>query len=89
MQIFKIQDLTLYLRPEIPELAPDLPALRQFETVQMAAGTLNIFRGVNAAHRILPVRGNRARIVAVYSYFEKPGAQFTSDERLGFYGRVA
>jgi len=35
------------------------------------------------------VEGGRARIITVFSYYERPGVLFTTEERLGFYGRAA
>jgi hypothetical protein len=54
-----------------------------------AAGTLNVFRGKNTAHRVTPVIGPVDRIVAVFSYYETPGVRFSDEERIGFYGRAA
>jgi hypothetical protein len=54
----------------------------------LSAGTLNVFRGRNTAHRVTAIEGPRERIIAVLSYFERPGVNFTPDERLGFYGRA-
>lgn len=54
----------------------------------LAAGTLNIFRGKNTAHRVTPVEGARRRIIAVFSYFDRPGVSFSAAERRGFYGRA-
>lgn len=54
----------------------------------LTSGTLNVFRGVNTAHRVTPVVGNEARVIAVFSYFDRPGVRFTAEEQLGFYGRV-
>lgn len=62
------------------------PELRRLD---LEAGTLNVFRGKNTAHRVTPVEGGRNRIVAVLTYYERPGARFTSEEQMGFYGRVA
>ena len=56
-------------------------------TLGLAAGTLNVFRGKNTAHRVTAVEGRVPRIVAVLSYYETPGVSFTEAERLGFYGR--
>ncbi|MDX8524322.1 2OG-Fe(II) oxygenase [Mesorhizobium sp. MSK_1335] len=53
------------------------------------AGTLNVFRGKNTAHRVTTVEGNRERMIAVFSYYERPGVTFTDEERIGFYGRAA
>ena len=57
-------------------------------TLPLAAGTLNVFRGRNTAHRTTPVEGERARIIAVFSYYETPGFAFSDAERMGFYGRT-
>ena len=61
----------------------------QVQTLRLRAGTLNVFRGKNTAHRVTPVRGVRDRMVAVFSYYEKPGVLFNAEEQLGFYGRTA
>jgi hypothetical protein len=53
------------------------------------AGTLNVFRGKNTAHRVSPVVGPVDRIIAVFSYYETPGVRFSDEERIGFYGRAA
>jgi hypothetical protein len=55
----------------------------------LAAGSLNVFAGKNTAHRITPVRGSRSRLVAVFSYYDRPGVTFSGAERVGFYGRAA
>lgn len=60
----------------------------QVETLPLAAGTLTVFKGKDTAHRVTPVEGPRPRIVAVFSYYERPDVQFSKEERLGFYGRV-
>ncbi len=52
-------------------------------------GTLNVFRGKNTAHRVTTVQGARERMIAVFSYYEKPGVMFSPEERVGFYGRAA
>jgi hypothetical protein len=54
----------------------------------LAAGTLNVFAGKNTLHRVSPVRGKRDRLVAVYSYYERPDVTFSDQERVGFYGRA-
>ncbi|HMK84779.1 MAG TPA: hypothetical protein VK437_02375 [Steroidobacteraceae bacterium] len=55
----------------------------------LAAGTLNVFAGKNTLHRVTRVEGKRSRLVAVYSYYERPDVTFSAQERLGFYGRAA
>lgn len=51
-------------------------------------GTLNIFQGHNAAHRVTPVAGQRRRWMAVLSFMEAPGMRFSAAEQRGFYGRA-
>ena len=58
------------------------------QSLPLAPGTLNVFKGKNTAHRVTPVIGERDRIVAVFSYYERPGVRFSAAERLGFYGRA-
>lgn len=57
--------------------------------LRMKPGTLNVFRGKNTAHRVTTVEGDRERMIAVFSYYEKPGVMFSDEERVGFYGRAA
>jgi len=57
--------------------------------LRMKAGTLNVFRGKNTAHRVTTVEGGRQRMIAVFSYYERPGVMFSEEERIGFYGRAA
>jgi 2OG-Fe(II) oxygenase superfamily len=61
----------------------------QVRTLRLSAGTLNVFQGKNTAHRVTPVRGARDRMIAVFSYYERPGVTFSEEERIGFYGRAA
>ena len=58
------------------------------ETLTLAPGTLNVFRGKNTAHRVTPVEGDRRRIVAVFSFYDRPGVRFSAEEQRGFYGRA-
>ena len=41
-----------------------------------SSGTLTIFRGEFSAHRVAPVRGQRARITAIMTYDEQPDREF-------------
>lgn len=59
------------------------------KSLGLKAGNLNVFRGKNTAHRVTSVRGNRERMIAVFSYYEKSGVVFSDEEKLGFYGRAA
>ena len=61
-------------------------AVRQ---LPMPAGTLVLFEGRHSMHRVTPVRGTTARLVALLGYDTRPGT--TSSRRLHFvrYGREA
>ena len=59
------------------------------QQLHLTPGALNVVRGKNTAHRVTPVVGGRARMIAVFSYYERPGVMFSDAERIGFYGRAA
>lgn len=59
------------------------------QSLTLSPGTLNIFRGKMTAHRVTGVAGPTPRVIAVFSYFDRPGVQFSAEERRGFYGRSA
>ena len=61
----------------------------QVRAIPLTAGTLNVFKGKNTAHRVSAVEGSTERIIAVFSYYEKPGVQFSVEDRIKFYGRAA
>jgi hypothetical protein len=61
----------------------------EVKKLRLGAGALNVFKGKNTAHRVTPARGARERIVAVFSYYERPGVMFSKEEQVGFYGRAA
>lgn len=52
-------------------------------------GALNVFRGVNTLHRVVPVKGPVERLVAIFAFFDRPGVVMTAKEQIGFYGRAA
>jgi len=58
-------------------------------TLILSPGTLNVFRGKNTAHRVAPVIGDKARVISVFSFYDRPGVRFTPEEQIGFYGRAA
>jgi hypothetical protein len=60
----------------------------QVKSITLAPGCLNVFAGKNTAHRVTTVQGNRPRMIAVFSYFDRPDVTFSAAERLGFYGRT-
>jgi hypothetical protein len=52
-------------------------------------GTLAVFRGQHALHRVTPVSGPRPRINSVLTYGEDPGMKLTELTQKLFYGRTA
>ena len=52
-------------------------------------GTLAVFRGQHALHRVTPVSGPRPRINSVLTYGEHPGMKLTGLTQKLFYGRTA
>ena len=59
----------------------------QVKTLKLSAGTLNVFSGKNTAHKVSTIEGERERIIAVFSYFDRPGVVFSKEDQTGFYGR--
>lgn len=60
----------------------------EMQTLRLDAGSLNVFKGLNTPHRVTPVVGNRERIIAVFSFYDRPGVRFSRKESIGFYGRA-
>jgi hypothetical protein len=54
-----------------------------------APGTLAVFRGQHALHRVTPVSGPRPRINSVLTYGERPGMKLNQLTQELFYGRTA
>ena len=52
-------------------------------------GTLAVFRGQHALHRVTPVSGPRPRINSVLTYGEHPGMKLNQLTQELFYGRIA
>jgi hypothetical protein len=52
-------------------------------------GTLAVFRGQHALHRVTPVSGPRPRINSVLTYGERPGMKLAELTQKLFYGRTA
>ena len=61
----------------------------EVRTLDIAAGTLNVFKGKNTLHRVTPCKGPKPRYIAVFSFYERPGVMFSKEEQIGFYGRAA
>ena len=55
---------------------------------KLSPGALNVFCGVNTLHRVMPIVGERRRIVSIFSFFDRPGVIFSRKDRVRFYGRA-
>ena len=53
----------------------------------LSAGALNVFRGVHTLHRVVPVKGSKERLVAIFAFYDRPDVFMTEQEQVGFYGR--
>ena len=60
----------------------------QPQTLDMPPGTLVLFRGRNAMHRVVPVLGSRTRMLVVLAYNAEPGISLSESARMTFYGRL-
>ena len=60
----------------------------QVRKLMVTPGTLNVFKGRNTLHRVNPPAGTKDRIIAIFSYYDRPGVRFSPDESIGFYGRA-
>jgi len=54
----------------------------------MTPGTLMVFEGRNALHRVSPVRGDTSRVVALLGYDTRPGTSSSDLLKLVRYGRT-
>jgi len=61
---------------------------RESKTLAAQAGTLVMFRGRNAIHRVTPVQGDTTRMLVVLAYNSKPGIKLSESARMTFYGRL-
>lgn len=60
----------------------------EVKTLAAQAGTLTLFRGRNAIHRVTPTAGDTTRILTVLAYNSKPGVSLSESARMTFYGRI-
>lgn len=57
-------------------------------TAPLRPGTLALFRGVDALHRVTPVKGSRPRIMLAMSFHDRPGMMFSAENRRRYSGRM-
>ncbi len=56
--------------------------------LHLEPGDLQLFRGRYSLHRVAPLKGNRPRYVAIFSYVEEPGMVGSPERTKQLYGRV-
>lgn len=70
------------------EVAEVLAGQRESKKLNADAGTLTLFRGRNAMHRVTPVVGDTTRMLVVLAYNSKPNVELSESARMTFYGRL-
>jgi hypothetical protein len=58
------------------------------QVAEIEPGTLVLFRGRDAIHRVSPNESDTTRILAVLAYNSEPGIALSEDARMTFYGRL-
>ncbi len=58
------------------------------KSLNMIPGSLVLFRGKNAMHRVTPTVGETTRLLAVLAYNSEPGIALSESARQTFYGRL-
>ena len=56
--------------------------------LDIAPGTLVLFRGRNAMHRVTPTIGNKTRYLVVLAYNDAPDIALSESARMTFFGRL-
>ena len=59
------------------------------KTMNMSEGTLALFRGRNAIHRVTPTQGDTTRMLVVLAYNSKPNVAISESASMTFYGRIS
>lgn len=57
--------------------------------LDIAPGTLVLFRGRNSIHRVSPNESDKTRVLAVLAYNSQPGISLSESARMTFYGRLS
>ncbi len=65
-----------------------LNGTQSVKTLEASAGTLSLFRGRNAIHRVTPTQGDTTRMLVVLAYNSQPDVALSESARMTFYGRT-
>lgn len=60
----------------------------QVQVLKAPLGSLILFRGRNTLHRVTAIRGNQARLYALFGYAEQPHVRGSDYLKMGRYGRI-
>ncbi|MGJ8645315.1 MAG: HalD/BesD family halogenase [Marinomonas colpomeniae] len=69
-------------------VAEVLDGKRESKILHAGPGTLVMFRGRNAMHRVTPTEGAITRMLVVLAYNSKPNIELSESARMTFYGRL-
>lgn len=58
------------------------------KVLELEPGDLQLFRGRYSLHRVAPLKGNRPRYVAIFSYVEEPGMVGSPERTEQLYGKT-
>lgn len=58
------------------------------KTIDLEPGDLQIFKGRHSLHRVTPLKGDRKRLVAIFSFVEYPDMVATPERCRQLYGKV-
>jgi len=61
---------------------------KDVEILTAEPGTLALFQGRHAIHRVAPIKGHKTRMIAILTYDEKPNQQMNAFTQKKFYGRA-
>ena len=56
--------------------------------LELEPGDLQLFHGRYSLHRVAPLKGDRPRYVAIFSYVEEPGMDVSVERTMQLYGRT-
>jgi len=65
---------------------PDAP--EGVQQIELAAGSLFLFKGQHTLHRVTQIKGTRDRVVAILSYDTNSNHRLSDSSKLAMYGRV-
>lgn len=69
-------------------VAEVLDGKRESKVLYAGPGTLVMFRGRNAMHRVTPTEGDTTRMLVVLAYNSQPNIELSESARMTFYGRL-